>query len=739
MNSFFGFVVGLLQSTLSLLGFVQQHPELPVDQKQQVQQVAEQAVDQATQIIKGAPQGERKTIGDISFVPPSGWHESSNGVYQSSDAKRSTSARSGMAYNDNWLAAGYEIAVADDTGEPVVANIDSPQAYVDFELSTGLKDCSNCSETKQITVDGVPAVWTKVKADNNGGWVYVSGRNNHKKFAINLTYADSYDQGGAAFIHFLQSVKISKSGSTSEGSAVNVPGMSKYTDSDFGFSFWYPTGWKVQEHMPSKAPETYFPGGVVQKSYNIMDSDGSSLALSISTVTSTAGSITLEDDNGNTYTLYFDKNSHTWMRCLSKSGVAIGDCAHATSIAPADVSTNSMGGLHIIGTVNVNSSGLVPDVVPLSAHNFIVIYHDAEKIDALAQTIVALDPSVATPVSAAEQTATIQAEAKAYGVTQTGVSNMTQYVDPNPTYHFTFQYPSDFKPAAQLTKDERIKVSSYMGACPTGDLPSAGPALCYIGGETAEGFEAAAIQIAMSGKPTIEECTAMAKSTKVINGVTFYYDQTGDAGLGHRLSIDRYRTYFNGDCYQVSLEIAGNVGNGSGPDQTFQQKMMDKLTVIMQTFKFTVAETVGPKHSAPQRTAGWKIYTGKMPFTFKYPDQMVLDESSGSRIAQADQNVGISTVSGWDLPGMLLINDSTKTESTLDAVRADEPKKDSQLQGFKDLTLGGEPAIQEITGPYEAKFTSIFAAHAGKVYYFLFNNPLPGQVDTFVSSFAFTN
>lgn len=30
-----------------------------------------------------------------------------------------------------------------------------------------------------------------------------------------------------------------------------VPGMSKYTDSDFGFSFWYPSGWKiVREDVP---------------------------------------------------------------------------------------------------------------------------------------------------------------------------------------------------------------------------------------------------------------------------------------------------------------------------------------------------------------------------------------------------------------------------------------------------------------------------------------------------------
>ena len=51
MNSIFSYVVGLLQAALSLIGFVQQHPELPPVQKEQAQVVTQQAIMQATKAI----------------------------------------------------------------------------------------------------------------------------------------------------------------------------------------------------------------------------------------------------------------------------------------------------------------------------------------------------------------------------------------------------------------------------------------------------------------------------------------------------------------------------------------------------------------------------------------------------------------------------------------------------------------------------------------------------------------
>jgi hypothetical protein len=105
-------------------------------------------------------------------------------------------------------------------------------------------------------------------------------------------------------------------------------------------------------------------------------------------------------DQLTTKELYFDHALHTWM-----TGVVGG------TISPADVSVNSMGGLHMIpwgGSV----------VVPLSASTFVA--PDASTgsgtidVKPFASTIVATDPAVATPVSANEQIKTIRAEQSMY-------------------------------------------------------------------------------------------------------------------------------------------------------------------------------------------------------------------------------------------------------------------------------------------------------------------------------------
>ncbi len=61
MNSVFSFVVALLTAALSLLGFVQQHPELPQASKDQAQQVAQQAITQATNALNTAPKTTQPT------------------------------------------------------------------------------------------------------------------------------------------------------------------------------------------------------------------------------------------------------------------------------------------------------------------------------------------------------------------------------------------------------------------------------------------------------------------------------------------------------------------------------------------------------------------------------------------------------------------------------------------------------------------------------------------------------
>ncbi len=78
-----------------------------------------------------------------------------------------------------------------------------------------------------------------------------------------------------------------------------------------------------------------------------------------------------------------------------------------------------MGGLHMFAGSDRFGANVI---IPLTTSNFLVVTVDGgiatESSDpqALAKTIVALDTSVAMPVSALEQAQTVGAEAKAYDV-----------------------------------------------------------------------------------------------------------------------------------------------------------------------------------------------------------------------------------------------------------------------------------------------------------------------------------
>ncbi len=178
----------------------------------------------------------------------------------------------------------------------------------------------------------------------------------------------------------------------------SVPGMQKYTDTDFGFSFWYPNNWllSVSDSRLSieikDQDETYPKTITISKVYRedgILDASGACGACSL-------------------IKYYFDKGTHTWMQIEDPLG-------NNPTTSEANTSANTMGGLHIFrGGWRYDGS-----VVPLSAHNFVTISGDDGGLTyglgvALTKTIVATDPSVATPVSEAQQRATIQAEKDYY-------------------------------------------------------------------------------------------------------------------------------------------------------------------------------------------------------------------------------------------------------------------------------------------------------------------------------------
>ncbi len=208
------------------------------------------------------------------------------------------------------------------------------------------------------------------------------------------------------------------SGKSDDG-AISVSGMTKYTDSDFGFSFWYPSGWSVSSQS---IDVTMFGGGTVSKQLVITGGKGK---ITLYEHASPARSIELSGGscvNCPPETYYFDASQHVWMLKYPQGNLGGNPMAtqaqiDATKIPkPADISSNTMGGLHIFSTATGRLTGA--HIIPLSAHNFVYVSSDTEDYGAyaysLVNTILATDPSVATPVSVAEQIKVIQAEKDAY-------------------------------------------------------------------------------------------------------------------------------------------------------------------------------------------------------------------------------------------------------------------------------------------------------------------------------------
>ena len=198
-------------------------------------------------------------------------------------------------------------------------------------------------------------------------------------------------------------------------SKVAVSGMQQYTDSNFGFSFWYPSSWQVTQARVQN--QNKYPGGTISNQLNV--SNGKNL-VTIEEFSSPAFSITDSTGVGACPVCvpihyYFDASLHTWMveypngteSGIQKAGVS----------APADVSVNTMGGLHMLaGSHRFRAN----TIIPLSARNFVVVTVDGEIAtgtsdpQALARTILALDPKVAMPWSAVLQIQTIKSEADVY-------------------------------------------------------------------------------------------------------------------------------------------------------------------------------------------------------------------------------------------------------------------------------------------------------------------------------------
>ncbi|MDO8604009.1 MAG: hypothetical protein Q7K40_01185, partial [bacterium] len=125
--------------------------------------------------------------------------------------------------------------------------------------------------------------------------------------------------------------------------STSVPGMSQYTDTDFGFSFWYPSGWTVKQ-IPTGSTFISYPGGTVSKAFSISPPDtsreGPIVVKEFSSPTMSITDPVLGCPMGNctdTVRYYFDTLAHTWMLERPDGIHSLDGTRTTVPVAPANV------------------------------------------------------------------------------------------------------------------------------------------------------------------------------------------------------------------------------------------------------------------------------------------------------------------------------------------------------------------------------------------------------------------
>jgi hypothetical protein len=561
MNSFLGFVVGILQTTLAMLGLVQQHPELPQPVQDQVTQAAQQVVTQTSDAVSkqaSAKNANLKTYTNsqygfsvqypatVTFNPDCAEGEpvcrgNPLVVFYENDAQ------SGSKFSD-----GY-----------VVVNASKTPSVVNSCLTAGADFGSSVKTINgvQFTVfNGPPDAgmgrYTDYHAYNtlrDGTCYSIAVDKRYFSVAQPKTSQAEKDLDG-----ILQSFTFTQS-----SSAISVTGMSKYTDSDFGFSFWYPSGWTLDSDRVGAGD---LEDCTLKKSYSV-HGDQYSNGVSIKEYYCPNLSITLRGVGaspvGMDFRYYFNKSTHMWM----EQDLSDPPNGSPRSNGPADISNNTMGGLHIFPGAERFGADVV---IPLSARNFLIIATNSaggyidERL--FANTIVATDPSVATPVSTSQQIATIQSEKDAY--VPDGSHSYT-----NSTYGFTMKYPANF------SVDDSIH-QTYQGVQAVSiGKPSQSTTVTVIPGPCPPVYVG----------PDNEQVPA---NSLVLNGTTFSSYSWSDPAAGQLGITKAYQTVHAGNCYAVRAFYQGvEPGHYQGAEaakvQADDDAGIDAVDAIARSFSFT--------------------------------------------------------------------------------------------------------------------------------------------------------
>jgi hypothetical protein len=275
-----------------------------------------------------------------------------------------------------------------------------------------------------------------------------------------------------------------------------VPGMSRFTDTEFGFSFWYPAAWKVvDEPVTDPTRNGWFPDAKIVKELQIRDpaapdDDRQPTGVMLQELLAPGGLTELGRSKspspvGVDDRHFFDSGTRQWKYAtLSESPDG---SPPATSLA--EISRRTVGGLPIFGGA---VRGGAEVIVPLDASHFLAIstLGDPGNYDIhtyLAATVVATGPSAGQRASEQVQAETVRQEGVKLGVI--GQSIGFWYKDRQNVYDFkgevihgadpkTFAPLSGEGPNAFFARDG-IHVYGRYGAV----IPGADPKTFWATGE----------------------------------------------------------------------------------------------------------------------------------------------------------------------------------------------------------------------------------------------------------------
>jgi hypothetical protein len=204
----------------------------------------------------------------------------------------------------------------------------------------------------------------------------------------------------ALFDSMLQSFKFTDS------SSVSVPGMSKYTDKDFGFSFWYPSNWSVT--AVSVGNSVQYSGGKIMKRLQVTGGNQEN-NIEVDEIIFPSDSVTVPDA-GCMATYYSDSNApQGWME-------KIFGCDQPESTDPYTQYLTMGGLLPLFTQEGLSTQSWIVPLSKTSAKKALLVTpmgHSA-LLGSLVSTLESTDPKVSPPISTEELNRYLNSEKEAF-------------------------------------------------------------------------------------------------------------------------------------------------------------------------------------------------------------------------------------------------------------------------------------------------------------------------------------